>query len=229
MTEQLVTTNEAIDMDSNEALKQDSIAQDSPTASNDGRPKIDIKKLAKKAELFLAFGLIFVMAAIFVIGRIYWDERYYVAEEGLGYWLGLVGGVMMLFALLYGLFKHVPALRAITGMKRWLQVHIFFGVVGPLLVVFHTTVGPLLVVFHTTFQLGSLNGTIAFFAMVMVYLSGIIGRFLYSKIHYGLGGTKAKLGDVKESLVTSGRRIWSLVGFDGLWLAQPLVNISITS
>lgn len=198
MTEQLVTTNEAIDMDSNEALKQDSIAQDSPTASNDGRPKIDIKKLAKKAELFLAFGLIFVMAAIFVIGRIYWDERYYVAEEGLGYWLGLVGGVMMLFALLYGLFKHVPALRAITGMKRWLQVHIFFGVVGPLLVVF-----------HTTFQLGSLNGTIAFFAMVMVYLSGIIGRFLYSKIHYGLGGTKAKLGDVKESLVTSGRRIKS--------------------
>jgi len=42
-----------------------------------------------------------------------------------------------------------------------------------------------------------------------VYLSGIIGRYLYSKIHYGLGGSKARLSDVKESLMTAGKRIKS--------------------
>ena len=130
--------------------------------------------------------------------------------------MGLVGGVMMLLSLLYGLFKHVPALRVVGGMKRWLQIHIFFGIVGPLLVVL-----------HTTFRLGSLNGTIAFFSMMMVFLSGIIGRFLYSKIHYGLGGTKAKLSDVKESLMTSGKRIKSrrLDAFTESVMSQPTTLI----
>ena len=168
------------------------------SVSNDGRPKIDIRNLAKQAELYFAIGMVFLMIAIFVVGRMYWDERYYVAEEGLGYWLGLVGGVMMLFACGYGLFKHIPSLRISGGMQRWLQIHIFFGIAGPILVVL-----------HTTFRLGSLNGTIAFLAMMLVFLSGIIGRFLYSKIHYGLGGSKAKLSDVKASLVTSGKRIKS--------------------
>ena len=171
---------------------------DRQSASNDGRSSLDIKQLAKRMEIFIAIGLVLFMVTLFMLGRVYWDDRYYVAEEGIGYWMGLVGGVMMLFASGYGLFKHIPALRKLGGMRRWLRVHIFFGIVGPLLVVL-----------HTTFHLGSLNGTIAFFAMVLVYLSGIMGRYLYSKIHYGLGGTKAKLTDVKESLVTSGRRIKS--------------------
>lgn len=167
-------------------------------ASNDGAARFDIRQLAKRMEIFFALGLVLVMAVLFVLGRLYWDDRYYVAEEGLGYGMGLVGGVMMLFAFGYGLFKHVPSLRVLGGMRRWLQIHIFFGIVGPILVML-----------HTTFHLGSLNGTIAFFAMLLVFLSGIVGRYLYSKIHYGLGGTKARLSDVKGSLVTAGKRIKS--------------------
>jgi hypothetical protein len=185
---------------------------DRQSASNDGRSSLDIKQLAKRMEIFIAIGLVLFMFSLFMLGRIYWDDRYYVAEEGIGYWMGLVGGVMMLLATGYGLFKHIPALRKLGGMRRWLQVHIFFGIVGPLLVVL-----------HTTFHLGSLNGTIAFIAMVLVYLSGIMGRYLYSKIHYGLGGTKAKLVDVKESLATSGRRIKSkrLEQFTEKFMSRP--------
>jgi hypothetical protein len=158
----------------------------------------DLHQLARRGELYLALGLILFMAVLFMLGRLYWDERYYVSEEGLGYWLGLVGGVMMLLAMVYGLFKHVPVLRTLGWMKRWLGLHIFFGIVGPVLVLV-----------HTTFHLGSLNGAIALVAMMLVYLSGIMGRFLYSKIHYGLGGSKAQLGDVQASLVTAGKRIKS--------------------
>ncbi len=158
----------------------------------------DVKQLARHAELFFALGLILFMAVLFIVGRIYWDERYYVPEEGLGYWLGLVGGVMMLLAMTYGLFKHVPALRSLGWMKYWLSVHIFFGITGPLLVLM-----------HSTFRLGSLNGAVALISMILVFLSGVIGRFLYSKIHYGLGGSKAQLVDVQSSLVSAGRRIKS--------------------
>jgi len=158
----------------------------------------DVKQLARDSELFFALGLILFMVTLFVVGRSYWDERYYVAEEGLGYWLGLVGGVMMLLAMTYGLFKHIPALRALGWMKRWLGLHIFFGITGPLLVLV-----------HSTFQLGSLNGAVALISMVLVFLSGVMGRFLYSKIHYGLGGSKAQLVDVQSSLVMAGKRIRS--------------------
>lgn len=158
----------------------------------------DVKQLAQRGELFLAIGLILFMVVLFVVGRIYWDERYYVPEEGLGYWLGLVGGVMMLLAMVYGLFKHIPALRTLGWMKRWLSLHIVFGIVGPLLVLV-----------HTTFRLGSLNGAVALVSMVLVFLSGVMGRFLYSKIHYGLGGKKAQLAEVQSSLVTRGKRIKS--------------------
>jgi hypothetical protein len=158
----------------------------------------DVQQLARRGELFIAFGLIALVVVMFVVGRLYWDERYYVPEEGLGYWLGLVGGVMMLLAMVYGLVKHVPALRSLGWMKRWLWVHIFFGIAGPVLVLV-----------HSTFHLGSLNGTVAMVAMLLVYLSGIMGRFLYSKIHYGLGGSKAQLGDMQASLVTAGKRIKS--------------------
>jgi len=158
----------------------------------------DVQQLARRSELFFAIGLIVFMLALFIVGRIYWDERYYVPEEGLGYWLGLVGGVMMLMAMAYGLFKHIPALRTLGWMKRWLSLHIVFGIVGPLLVLV-----------HSTFRLGSLNGAVALFSMVLVFLSGVMGRFLYSKIHYGLGGSKAQLTDVQSSLVTAGKRIKS--------------------
>ena len=158
----------------------------------------DEKQLARRGELFLAIGLMLFMVVLFVVGRIYWDERYYVPEEGIGYWLGLVGGVMMLLAMVYGLFKHIPALRSLGWMKRWLSLHIFFGVVGPLLVLV-----------HSTFRLGSLNAAVALISMVLVFVSGVMGRFLYSKIHYGLGGSKAQLEDVQSSLVMAGKRIKS--------------------
>ncbi len=158
----------------------------------------DVKDLARRMELFFALGLIVFMIALFVFGRLYWDERYYVPEEGLGYWLGLVGGVMMLLAMVYGLFKHVAALRTLGWMKRWLSLHIFFGIAGPLLVLV-----------HSTFRLGSLNAAVALVSMILVFLSGVMGRFLYSKIHYGLGGSKAQLADVQFSLVAAGKRIKS--------------------
>lgn len=174
--------------------------------------KKQIKSLARRSELFFALGMVLFMVVLFVLGRMYWDERYYVPEEGLGYGLGLVGGVMMLVAYGYGAVKHIGWLRQSGILRHWLRIHIFFGIAGPLLIIL-----------HSTFRIGSLNGAIALLSMVLVFLSGVMGRYLYSKIHYGLGGQKAKMTDVKENLVTAGKRIHSrrLEDFASTVMAHP--------
>lgn len=168
-----------------------------PVSTNSVSQK-ELKSLARQSELLFALGMVLFMLALFVLGRMYWDERYYVPEEGLGYGLGLLGGLMMLVAYGYAAAKHIGWLRQSGILRHWLRIHIFFGITGPILILL-----------HSTFRIGSLNGAIALFSMALVFLSGIMGRYLYSKIHYGLGGQKARMADVKEKLVTAGKRIHS--------------------
>jgi hypothetical protein len=160
--------------------------------------KKELKTLARRSELFFALGMVLFVAVLFVLGRLYWDERYYIPEEGLGYALGLIGGIMMLIAYGYAAVKHIGWLRRSGIIRHWLRIHIFFGIFGPILVIL-----------HSTFRFGSLNGAIALVSMVLVFLSGVMGRYLYSKIHYGLGGQKARVGEVKENLISVGKRIQS--------------------
>ena len=54
---------------------------------------------AQNFEFIFALAIIVVTITLFVLGNLYWNERYYTPEEGLGYYLGLVGGSMMLLAL----------------------------------------------------------------------------------------------------------------------------------
>lgn len=147
------------------------------------------KRLGGQLETLKALSLVVIPTAGFFIGREWYDESYYRAEDGLGYWLGLVGGVIMLLAYVYSMRKHIPGLQQLSTLGRWLRIHIAFGIAGPFLII------P-----HTTFKFESLNGTIAFFSMVIVFLSGVIGRYLYSKVHFGLDGRKAELRELTETL-----------------------------
>ncbi len=160
----------------------------SSASTKTGKPD-PVGKLAKSNEIYIAFGMVVFFVCLFIGGQHYWDERYYIPEEGLGYFLGLTGGIIMLLAMAYSMFKYLPSLRKKIKIKAWLNLHIAMGLVGPLLIYF-----------HSTFRIGSLNGGIALISMSLVLLSGIIGRYLYSKTHYGLGGRKAKLGELHKLL-----------------------------
>lgn len=149
-------------------------------------------------ELFLALGLMALVVVLFVLGHHFWDERYYIPAEGLGYYLGLVGGVLMLLAYSYSLFKYTAFFRRRAVMHRWLTVHICLGVIGPLLVIF-----------HSTFHIHSLNGGIALISMLLVFTSGVMARFIYAKTHYGLGDSKVQVQDLKEQLELAGHKIKS--------------------
>ncbi|MCP5074246.1 MAG: pyridine nucleotide-disulfide oxidoreductase [Rhodobacteraceae bacterium] len=111
-------------------------------------------------------------------------EGHLTAEYGLGYWLGILGSVLMLGLLLYPLRKRLSALRFIGGVRSWFRIHMLLGVIGPAIILV-----------HANFSLGSLNSSLALICMLIVAISGFIGRFLYGRIHRGLYGRRAQAMD----------------------------------
>jgi hypothetical protein len=74
--------------------------------------------------------------------------------------------------------------------------------------------GPVLVLIHSNFNLGSLNGRVALFCTLIVASSGIVGRYLYAKIHYGMYGQRATLESLQADVTTesaASTRLFSLV------------------
>ena len=109
------------------------------------------------------------------------DQRYLVAESGIGYWFGIIGGSMMLILLIYPLRKRFRRWAMIGSVKSWFRIHMILGLAGPVIIIF-----------HSGFKLGSFNSSVAFFCMLTVALSGLVGRKLYEGIHHGLYGSKVR-------------------------------------
>ncbi|MFZ6819282.1 hypothetical protein [Undibacterium sp. Ji22W] len=117
----------------------------------------------------------------------------------LGYNLGLTGGIMMLSLLLYPMRKRVRFLSKLGRMEKWFKVHMILGIGGPLLILF-----------HSTFRIGSMNGRVALYSMLLVALSGVIGRFVYRRIHKGLYGKALSLAETQKILEASEEDIESV-------------------
>lgn len=108
------------------------------------------------------------------------------AGDDLGYWLGVAGGVMMLLLFTYPLRKHFRFAQGWGRMKWWFWLHMTLGVGGPWLILV-----------HSTFRVGSLNAAVALYSMVIVALSGVVGRFIYRHVHKGLRGEEISLKELQ--------------------------------
>jgi len=106
-------------------------------------------------------------------------------ENGAGYWLGIVGSSLMVLLLLYPLRKRVRSLRPLGTVAFWFRVHMTLGVLGPVLIML-----------HANFRLGSINSNVALMAMLIVATSGVVGRYLYGKIHLGLYGRRVVVQEI---------------------------------
>ncbi len=132
--------------------------------------------------------LIFVGAALVLIIGIQLPVAHYMSpKSGLGYAIGIVGGVLILSQLLYAVRKRVRSLSFLGSVPKWFQTHMILGIVGPVCILL-----------HCGFSLGATNSNIALFSMLTVSGSGIFGRYFYSKIHHGLYGRKATLAELQE-------------------------------
>jgi len=101
-----------------------------------------------------------------------------------GHVLGIAGAVMIFMTLIYPFRKRVLGKR---GRQNPLHRHIFYGLIGPSLVVI-----------HSAHKLGSLIGLLAFVAMLVVVLSGITGRFLLRRVSRSLNEQQRELAMLKD-------------------------------
>ena len=164
-----------------------------------GRPRIDVARPAPAPhgrvrgaghpQRWFSAVRLFAIATLAIL---YWGyrfptEQYLTPQTGVGYALGIVGGSSMLLLLFYPLRKRVRALAFMGTTKRWFQAHMALGVVGPVLILF-----------HSNFSLGAVNSNVALFCMLVVSGSGLFGRYFYAHIHHGLHGRKANLAELRD-------------------------------
>ncbi len=145
-----------------------------------------------------------VVAAVIVWGMHAHLERYITPQRGLGYWLGIIGGSMMLLLLVYSARKRYAWLHWIGAIPAWFQFHMMLGVMGPVLVLF-----------HANFHLGATNSNVALISMLIVAGSGVIGRYIYTRLHAQMDGhvdTLEQLKAVGERLRTQTTSISFLPG-----------------
>jgi len=120
--------------------------------------------------------------------RFYHPRHTWFKPSGIyGQGLGIVGTLMILIGVsVYIARKRYNFLSKKIRLKYLLEFHIFL-----------CTLGPILVLFHTTFKFGGIV-SVAFWSMVAVVLSGIIGRFIYIQIPRTIEGRELTLNEVKN-------------------------------
>jgi hypothetical protein len=134
----------------------------------------------RRAGLITTLGFTLFSILLLYMGWLNHNQSVWTAESGWGYWFGIVGGSMMLLLLLYPMRKRLNFMSKWLTVKFWFRLHMVFGVLGPVLIMM-----------HSSYHLGSMNGQVALFSMLTVAISGLFGRYFYTRIHYGLYGKKA--------------------------------------
>ncbi|MCF8274411.1 MAG: hypothetical protein K9I95_11320 [Flavobacteriaceae bacterium] len=119
--------------------------------------------------------------------RFYHSQHKWFKPSGIyGHGLGIVGTLLILIGVtLYIARKRYNFLSKVIRLKYLLEFHIFL-----------CTLGPIMVLFHTAFKFGGIV-SIAFWSMVAVVLSGVVGRFIYIQIPRTLEGRELTLNEVK--------------------------------
>lgn len=137
------------------------------------------------------------------------DEGYLTAETGVGYWLGIVGVSMMGLLIAYPLRKRIKALQGLGRMSGWFRLHMILGILGPTAIIL-----------HSNFKLGSINSQLALFTMLIVVFSGIVGRYLYAKVHKGLYGRHATVREIVSDLGAMRDQLAAFLGADSQLVAE---------
>jgi hypothetical protein len=138
------------------------------------------------------------------------DQRFYHpdyqnlrASGEFGHGLGVYGTLL----IAVGVFGYIYAKKTLrfekyVRLKYLLEFHIFL-----------CTLGPIMILFHTTFKFGGLI-SIGFWSMVLVVLSGVVGRYIYIQIPRKLNGKELDAEELANE-------------FAALW--KPIMELETTN
>ena len=111
--------------------------------------------------------------------------------------IGIIGSAMMFIgAIFYVVRKKVRKLAHFGKIKDWLDLHI-------LLCLF----GPLLIIYHSGYTISAPNSAIAYYSMMIVVGSGVVGRYIYRHFQFSLSGERASLREMNEEIEKLKERI----------------------
>ena len=188
-----------------------------PAGAPGRRPTAALTSAASRVISRQHLELWYALAAIAVVTGAYaWAYRQanaFPAASGLiGHGIGIVGFVLMLAtATLYTIRKRITDSRW-GSVAFWLKLHMFTGIVGPYMVLLHTSMK-----FHG----------VAAFAMaltVVVVISGVVGRFVYTRVARTVEGgalvaTGPELERRRDELVSRRRALatWHTIHIPLTW------------
>lgn len=138
------------------------------------------------------------------------EERFYHPQHNwfkpsgaYGHGIGILGTFLILFGVvIYIARKRYNFMTKQLRLKYLLEFHIFL-----------CTLGPILILFHTAFKFGGLV-SVAFWSMVAVVASGVIGRFIYIQIPRTVEGRELSLSEVKGMRSQLVEKLKQSVGLD---------------
>jgi hypothetical protein len=163
------------------------------------RDKKNRKERGHRIRVIIAAAASFVfLAAIGIYGTGYYvlplDQRPYSDKHELlkpsgsiGLKLGILGTVLFFIIFLYALRKVIPWLGRWGTARHWMDFHVIAGVTAPFVIAF-----------HASFKFQGIAG-FAFWIMVAVALSGVVGRYLYAQIPRSLSAAELSLKELQAN------------------------------
>jgi hypothetical protein len=147
-------------------------------------------------------GIAYKIAAVLALIQLAYGYNYYILSQAeralspkhmflkpsgiIGLRLGMIGFVLFLIVYLYPLRKVWPWLGRQGNARHWLDFHVLLGITAPILIAF-----------HSSFKFSGLAG-VAFWIMVLVAMSGVVGRYIYSQVPRRMNLAEVTLKETKE-------------------------------
>ncbi|MCC6624942.1 MAG: hypothetical protein IT385_27090 [Deltaproteobacteria bacterium] len=117
------------------------------------------------------------------------DDATLRSSGAWGHGLGIAGTGLILLNLTFMLRRRVSAMRRFGPLRLWMDMHVVTGLLGPLLVLFHTAFLP-----QTNVAI------IAAVALIVLVVTGIVGRFIYAMVPRTLAGAESGPEEVAARL-----------------------------
>jgi hypothetical protein len=117
-----------------------------------------------------------------------YSDKYELLKPGgtIGLKLGILGTVLFFVIFMYAFRRLIPWLGRIGTARQWMDFHVIAGVTAPIIIAF-----------HASFKFNGIAG-VAFWIMLAVALSGVIGRYLYAQIPRSLNAAELSLSELQD-------------------------------
>jgi Fe-S-cluster-containing hydrogenase component 2 len=119
----------------------------------------------------------------------------YRPGPGLSVWCGVIGTSLMIVAAVYPIFRRMRVFRWMASNTMWFDFHFMAG-----------TIGPMFIILHSALKLDTWVSA-AFWSMVIVVVSGVLGRYLYTQVPEMASGVELEELDHERAFQAARPRI----------------------